>query len=92
MIQLYDMNYVTTNVRIPEADYLRLKAEAAQKRISFSAVVRNKIGAVRKRSPEETEELISEFDKIAKKLGKKLKGFDIVAALREMRYETHDNS
>lgn len=37
------MNYVTTNIRIPEADYLKLKEEAARKRKSLAAVIREKI-------------------------------------------------
>lgn len=41
------MNYVTTNIRLPEDDYLRLKEEAAKKRKSFSAIVREKVGKKR---------------------------------------------
>ena len=37
------MNYVTTNIRLPEDDYLRLKAEAAKKRTSLSAIIREKV-------------------------------------------------
>lgn len=36
-------NYVVTNIRLPEEDYLRLKNEAAQKRKSLAAVIREKI-------------------------------------------------
>lgn len=36
-------NFVVTNIRITEEDYLRLKEEAAKKRTSFSAVVREKV-------------------------------------------------
>ena len=82
------MNYVTTNIRIPEEDYLRLKAEAAKKRKSFSAVMREKIGSRTKdRSAAEVKKLEASLDKTARYLGKKLKGFDSVKALREMRYE-----
>ena len=37
------MNYVTTNIRLPEEDYLRLKSEAAKRRKSLSAVIREKV-------------------------------------------------
>lgn len=37
-------NYVTTNIRLLEEDYLRLKEEAAKKRTSLSAVIREKVG------------------------------------------------
>ncbi|MBU1031812.1 hypothetical protein KKE03_02740 [Patescibacteria group bacterium] len=38
------MNFVTTNIRLPEDEYLRLKFEAAKKRKSFAAIVREKLG------------------------------------------------
>ena len=38
-------NFVTTNIRLPEEDYLRLKDEAARKRISLSAIIREKVGS-----------------------------------------------
>lgn len=37
-------NYVVTNIRLPEEDYLRLKAEAAAQRKSLSAVIRDRVG------------------------------------------------
>lgn len=44
MIQWHYMSsFVVTNIRLPEEDYLRLKEEAAKKRKSLSAVVREKI-------------------------------------------------
>lgn len=36
-------NFVTTNIRISEEDYLRLKEEAARKRKSLSAIIRERI-------------------------------------------------
>lgn len=36
-------NYVTTNIRLAEEDYLRLKEEAAKKRKSLSAIIREKV-------------------------------------------------
>lgn len=41
-------NFVTTNIRIPEEDYLRLKEEAAKKRTSLSAIIREKVGEKKK--------------------------------------------
>lgn len=82
------MNYVTTNIRILEEDYLRLKAEAAKRRKSFSAVVREKVGArAEKRSKIEVERMMQELDKIAEENAKYTKGFDSVRALREIRYK-----
>ena len=36
-------NYVVTNIRLLEEDYLKLKEEAAKKRISLAAVIRERI-------------------------------------------------
>lgn len=81
------MNYITTNIRISEEDYLRLKTEAAQSRKSLSAVIREKIGSKEtKHSKTEIEKIMSDLDEIAKMNSKYTKGFDSVKALREIRY------
>lgn len=82
------MNYVTTNIRLPEESYLKLKEEAFKKRVSLAAIIRGKISVKEdKWSNTEIEKFFSERDHLAKKLSKKLKGFDVVKALREMREE-----
>lgn len=81
------MNYVTTNIRIAEEDYLRLKAEAAKKRSSFSAVVRDRLSSQKKYAQVTSDKLWQRRNQVAARLGRKLKDFDIVKALREMRYE-----
>lgn len=80
------MNYVTTNIRIPEEDYLRLKAEAAKKRRSLAAVVREKI-AGKKPKQKTPDELMSEIRKHALANARYLKNFDSLKALREIRDE-----
>lgn len=80
------MNYVTTNIRIPEEDYLRLKAEAAKKRKSLSGVIREKI--LSKQTKQKTpQEIMSEIRKHAKENAKYLKNWDSLTALREIRDE-----
>lgn len=82
------MNYVTTNIRFLEEDYLKLKAEAAKKRKSLSAIIRHKIGSKdEKKSRSEVERFMKRVEKHAAENAKYLKGFDIVKALRQMRYE-----
>lgn len=51
-------DFVTTNIRLPEEDYLRLKAEAAQKRTSLSAVIREKVGSKKKMSSKEYAKML----------------------------------
>ena len=82
------VNYVTTNIRISEEDYLRLKAEAAKKRKSFSAVVRERIkkDQKNKRTKANVEKIMKDLEKTAQENAKYTKGFDSVKALREIRY------
>ena len=81
------VNYVTTNIRISEEDYLRLKAEAAKSRKSFSGVIREKIKSKQKaKTKAEVQKIMAETEKLAKEIGKYTKGFDSVKALREIRY------
>lgn len=83
------MNYVTTNIRLPEKDYLRLKSEAAKRRKSLAAIIREKVGADQSpHSDDEIKKIIEELDVRAKSNGKKLKGRSGVKIIREMR----DNS
>ena len=79
------MNYVTTNIRLPEESYLKLKEEAFKKRKSLAAIIREKLGTTNLRSNSEIELFMDELNSTAKKLGEKLKGFDSVKAIREMR-------
>lgn len=79
------MNYVTTNIRLPEKSYLKLKEDAFKKRKSLSAIVREKLGVKKVRSASEVEQFMNELNVTAKSLAKKLKNFDSVKAIREMR-------
>jgi molybdopterin converting factor small subunit len=80
------MNYVTTNIRISEEDYLRLKTEAAQNRKSLSAIIREKIGGEEKEySKIKVESLLQELDEVAQENSKYLKGWNSSRALREIR-------
>lgn len=82
------MNYITTNIRISEEDYLRLKNEAARKRKSFSSVVRDKLGVKSEISDAaRAKKLMARTRKVAKENAKYLKGWDSVKALREIRYK-----
>lgn len=82
------MDYITTNIRLYKDDYQRLKNEAAQKRKSLASVIREKLSAQKQtRSKAEVAQLIKTLDEHAKRNAKKLKGFDSVKAIREIRYE-----
>lgn len=82
------MDYITTNIRLPREGYFKAKAEAAKRRKSFSALVREKMGMEEKKfTKEEVAKIMAETRKIAKENAKYTKGFDSVKALREIRYQ-----
>lgn len=79
-------NYVVTNIRLLEEDYLRLKDEAAKKRTSLSAVIREKVSKKNKIPKEERiskllnlktdwfiEKDYQEYKKIRKDMEKRLR-------------------
>ncbi|MBI5613449.1 hypothetical protein HY947_00835 [Candidatus Gottesmanbacteria bacterium] len=79
------MNYVTTNIRIPEDDYLRLKQEAAVLRKSLSHVVRMRLKNTAPKKLDGAEKLLAETDAFAKRVRKKLVTIDSVSTIRRLR-------
>lgn len=79
-------NYVVTNIRLLEEDYLKLKQEAAKRRKSLSAVIREKVGSKKSsRSKADVEKFMQDVRKLAGENAKYLKGVDGVKIIREMR-------
>ena len=84
------MNWVTTNIRIPEDVYMELKMEAARKRKSVAQIVRDRIAKkskLQKSSKTRTRALLRELDEIARENSKYMKGKSLSKLLIEMRYE-----
>ena len=83
------MNYVTTNIRLAEEDYLRLKYEAAKARKSLAAIVREKISEQKNTENDDqyVADMLSKLEEIELENAKYTKGFDSVKALRQIRYE-----
>lgn len=80
------MAYIRTIISFDENDYYSLKEEAAKRRQSLSAVVREKVrgGNKKDRSKTEVEKLMAQIRAHAKKTSKYLKR-DGVTIIREMR-------
>lgn len=82
------MNYVVTNIRLSEEDYLRLKEEAAKKRKSLSAIIRDKVGKKKLTKTEYRKKLLSlktdwftekdyqDYKKMRSKLKKRLQRYN----------------
>lgn len=86
------MNWIATNIRFPEDQYMKLKMKAAKERKSVAAIIRE--AAKQVIEPQKTEErkkkaqeLMKEIEKIADENAKYTEGFDSVKALREIRYQ-----
>lgn len=86
------MNWITTNIRLPEDLYMELKIEAAKKRTSVAEIVRRRISKKKKVNKkninERTQKLLKDLDKLAKENSKYVpKGKNFSDLLIEMRYE-----
>jgi len=85
------MNWITTNIRLPEDLYMDLKMKAAKERKSVAAVIRERIVESeidkvnsRKKS---AAALLRELEKLAEINAKENKGINMTKAVIEMRYE-----
>lgn len=83
------MNWVTTNIRFPEDVYMELKREAAEKRKSLAAVVREKVvkAGGKRAKKRNVEKMMRELEKLAKENARQNPGMSFSEKLIEMRYE-----
>jgi len=85
------MNWITTNIRLPEDLYMDLKMKAARQRKSVAAVIREKIGKSKggtiTRQKKRAAILLRRLDKFRERTAKENKGINLTKALIEMRYE-----
>ncbi|OGH19206.1 MAG: hypothetical protein A3F31_01795 [Candidatus Levybacteria bacterium RIFCSPHIGHO2_12_FULL_38_12] len=76
-------SFITTNIRIPEEDYIRLKEEALKTRKSLASIIRAKITkAHTEKSP---EDIFKTIRKHALGNRSSLQDIDTVKTVREMR-------
>jgi predicted CopG family antitoxin len=81
------MNWVTTNIRIPEDLYSELKTEAFEKKKSFGAIVREKLTKKKYSVSNNTKKLMKRLEKLARENDKQNPGISFSKKLIEMRYE-----
>lgn len=89
------MNWIATNIRFPEDQYMKLKIKAAEERKSVAAIIREAADQIVEseekdqlsKKKKKIEKFMKELDEIAEENSKYVpKGFDSVKALREIRY------
>lgn len=81
------MNWITTNLRIPEDIYMELKMQAAKERKSVAAIIREKMVVDNKPKTRKTDELLKRINVFAKKMAKESPGINLTEAVIRSRYE-----
>mgnify|MGYP001583036850 CR=1 FL=1 len=85
------MNWITTNLRLPEDLYMELKLKAARERKSVAAIIRDKLSGKQVHKEEgqkrKREKLLKDMDKFGRAMARKHPGLNLSKALIEMRYE-----
>ncbi len=82
------MNWITTNLRLPEDMYMELKMKAAKERKSVAAIIREKLSdsdekAIRK----DGKALIQRMEKFSKKMAAKNPHLNLTQAVIDARYQ-----
>ena len=79
------MNWVTTNLRLPEDNYMELKLTAARQRTSLNALIRNRLGITIQ--PANKGNFWHLIDQYAKTVSRKHPGISFSQKLIADRYE-----
>ena len=78
------MNWITTNLRLPEDLYMDLKIKAAKERKSVAAVIREKLTIGTK---VKNTSILQMMKKLGKEIEEDSKGLNLTKELIKMRYE-----
>lgn len=81
------MNWITTNLRLPEDIYMELKMKAARERKSVAAVIREKLSDEKKVGDKEGKELLQRIERFSQKIAAKSPGLNLTQAVIDSRYQ-----
>ena len=81
------MNWITTNIRLPEDLYMDLKMKAARERKSIAAVIRGQLLTKEKKMPKKNKSLLKRLEAFRGRMGRKNKGINLTQAVIDARYE-----
>lgn len=81
------MNWITTNLRLPEDLYMDLKMKAVRERKSLADVIREKLGAEGSFAKNNAKKVLERMRKLGEEIAKENKGLNFTKGLIEMRYE-----
>lgn len=81
------MNWITTNIRLPEDLYMDLKMKAARERKSVAAVIRAQLLIKEGRKAKKNKDLLRRLDVFREEMARKNKGINLTQAVIDARYE-----
>ncbi|MBI3955539.1 hypothetical protein HY338_03775 [Candidatus Gottesmanbacteria bacterium] len=81
------MNWITTNIRLPEDIYMEFKMQAARERKSVAEIMREKLIPKKKPQKINVKKFLKELKKLAAENRKQNPKLNLTKALIEMRYE-----
>lgn len=81
------MNWITTNIRLPEDLYLELKMESTKQRKSMAQIARERLAGKKFTSKQSKSKYWENLEKFAKVMAKSNPGAKLSRSLIEMRYE-----
>ena len=81
------MNWITTNIRLPEDIYMDFKMQAARQRKSVAEIMRSKLIPIKKRKKLNVKKYLKELNKLAEENRRQNPKLNFTKALIEMRYE-----
>jgi predicted DNA-binding protein len=79
------MNWITTNIRLPEEVYMDLKVKAARERKSVAALIREKI--IQPEISHRASNLMEQLQKVSRKIEKTSRVKSLSETLIKSRYE-----
>jgi hypothetical protein len=81
------MNWITTNIRLPEDMYMELKMSAARERKSVVAIIREKLGGDKNIANEERRSLVQKMEKFSRRIAQKSPRLNLTQTVIDHRYK-----
>lgn len=81
------MNWITTNLRLPEDLYMDLKMKAARERKSVAAIIREKLTRNTKINNKKGKTLFQKMEEYSKRIAKKSPHLNLTQTVIDTRYQ-----
>jgi len=81
------MNWITTNIRLPEDLYMDLKMKAARERKSVASVIRAQLLIKEGKKAKKNKDLLRRLEVFREKMARKNRGINLTQAVIDARYE-----